>query len=477
MTGNPAAGGMAKYDLVVLGAGPAGEKGAARAAYFGKRVAIVDPHPRPGGTAVSTGGIPTKTLREGAIYLHGLGQSAIGVPPASMQDSWRVLMARKVQVSEFMTKAVERNLMRHGIERIHGRARLLQGHRVEVEKPGGGRVVLDADAVLLASGSRPWHPAGIPMDDPDVYDSDSILGIDGVPKSILVIGGGILGCEYASIFAALGSGVTIGDEGSHLPPALDVEMARVLAESFNANGIRIIPRAQISCVARVGDALEAQLADGRTLRAQKVLVAAGRRPHIEGLGLEEAGVELDRGGWVHVDDHYRTTAPGVFAAGDVIGPLGLASRAMEQARVAVSHAFGFEYKTEIDRFYPGYMFSIPEVAWVGLTEEQARAQGIDYEVGRSSFGTNAKARISGFPDGLVKLVFQVPDKTLLGVHIVGEVASELVHLGQFAIHEGSTIDRFIEATFAVPTRSEAYKYAAYDGLMRLDRRAGRRAAH
>jgi len=476
MTGERGAGRAVKYDLVVLGAGPAGEKGAAQAAYFGKRVAVVDPSPRPGGIAVSTGGIPTKALREGAVYLRGLGQRAIGVPPASAQDSWRVLMARKLEVSEFMTKAVERNLVRHGIERIHGQARLRPGRRVEVEQEGGKRLVLDADVVLLASGSRPRHPAGIPMDDPDVHDSDSILGIEGPPESILVIGGGALGCEYASIFAALGVRTTIVGERDHLPPALDVEVARVLAESFNAMGIRIIPMVKVSGVARVGGALEARLADGRTLRARKVLVAAGRCPRNDNLGLEEAGVDLDESGWVRVDDHYRTTAPGVFAAGDVMGPAGLASMAMEQARVAVCHAFGFAYKQATDRLHPGYMFSIPEAAWVGLTEEQTRAQGVAYEVGRSSFGSNAKARISGFPDGLVKLVFRVPDKTLLGVHILGELASELVHIGQFVMHEGSTIDRFIDATFAVPTRSEAYKYAAYDGLMRLARRAGPRTA-
>jgi NAD(P) transhydrogenase len=467
----------AKYHLVVLGAGPAGEKGAAQAAYFGKRVAIVDPNPRPGGIAVSTAGIPTKTLREGAIYISGLGQSVIGLPPASAADSWRLLMTRKLEVSEFMTKAVERNLVRHGIERIRGRARFLPGRRVEVDKvEGGEEVVLEADVVLLATGSRPRHPPGIPMDDPDVHDSESILGIERAPQSILVIGGGSLGCEYASIFAGLGVQVTVVDAGSHLLPALDVEMARVLAESFNSMGIRVIPMASVSSVAREGDALEASLADGRALRARKVLVAAGRRPQIEDLGLTEAGVDLDSDGWVGVDERYATTAPGVFAAGDVIGPLGLASMAMEQARVAVCHAFGFEYKQETDRFRPRYVFSIPEAAWVGLTEEQARASGIAYEVGRSSFGTNAKARISGFPDGLVKLVFRVPDKTVLGVHIVGELASELVHIGQFVMHEGGTIDRFIDATFAVPTRSEAYKYAAYDGLMRLARRTGPRTA-
>ncbi|HYB44368.1 MAG TPA: FAD-dependent oxidoreductase [Candidatus Methylomirabilis sp.] len=472
MTGEPEAGRAPRYDLVVLGAGPAGEKGAAQAAYFGKRVAVVDPSPRPGGTAVSTGGIPTKTLREGAIYLRGLGQSAFGVTGPSARDSWRVLMTRKLEVSEFMTKAVERNLVRHGIERICGRARFLAGRRVEVEKAGGVRVLLDGDVVLLASGSRPHHPPGIPMDDPDVHDSETILGIEEVPESMLVIGGGALGCEYASIFAALGVQVTIVGGGEHLLPALDVEMARVLAESFNAMGIRVIPNVKMSRVMRAGDALEGTLADGRTLRARKVLVAAGRRPRIEGLALGEVGVDLDESGWVQVDHHYRTTAPGVIAAGDVIGPLGLASMAMEQARVAVCHAFGFEYKKEIDRLHPSYMFSIPEAAWVGLTEEEARASGMAYEVGRSSFGTNAKARISGFPDGLVKLVFRVPDKTLLGVHILGELASELIHIGQFVMHEGSTIDRFIDATFAVPTRSEAFKYAAYDGLMRLARRAG-----
>jgi NAD(P) transhydrogenase len=232
----------------------------------------------------------------------------------------------------------------------------------------------------------------------------------------------------------------------------------------------------VSSVAREGGALEARLSDGRALRARKVLVAAGRRPQIDGLGLAEAGIEIDPGGWVQVDERYATTAPGVFAAGDVIGPLGLASTAMEQARVAVCYAFGFQYKKETDRFRPSYVFSIPEAAWVGFTEEQARASGIDYEVGRSSFGTNVKARISGFPDGLVKLVFRVPDKTLLGVHIVGELASELVHIGQFVMHEGGTIDRFIDAMFAVPTRSESYKYAAYDGLMRLARRARLRTA-
>jgi NAD(P) transhydrogenase len=325
--------------------------------------------------------------------------------------------------------------------------------------------------VLLASGSRPSHPPGVPLDDPDVHDSESILGIERAPESLLVLGGGAIGCEYASIFAAIGTRVTLVAARPQLIRALDVEMARVLAESFNGMGIRVLTGARVVGVERRGGTLEAQLADGRSLAVEKVLVAAGGRPCTEGLGLADAGVETDARGWVSVDERYATTAPGVCAAGDVIGPPGLASVGMEQARVAVCHAFGFEYKTATDRFWPTYVFSIPEVAWVGLAEEEAQASGLEYETGRSSFASNAKARISGFADGLLKLVFRVPDKSLLGVHIVGELASELIHIGQFVMHEGGTIDHFIDATFAVPTRSEAYKYAAYDGLMRLERRS------
>ncbi|MBV8360209.1 MAG: FAD-dependent oxidoreductase [Deltaproteobacteria bacterium] len=409
----------AKYDLIVIGAGPAGEKGAAQAAYFGKRVCLVDCHPRPGGIAVSTAGIPTKTMREGAVYLCGLGQSALaGGHP---HDPWPLLMARKIEVSELMTAAVERNLVRHGIERIQGRARLVSPGRVEIDQGRGEHLMVESEVVLLASGSRPRHPPEIPMDDPDVHDAENILEIEKAPESLLVIGSGPSGCEYASIFAALGTRVTIVG-GSHLLPSLDTEMAGVLAECFNAFGIRVIPMASVAAVARANGQLEARLSDGHNLRVQKVLVVVGRSPQTEGLGLEEAGIKLDSAGWVCVDNNYVTSASGVLAAGDVIGPPSLASIAMEQARVAICHAFGFEYKSATDRFPPTYIFSIPEVAWVGLTEEQARAAGISYEVGRCSFNTNAKARIEGFPDGLIKLVFRVSDKVLLGIHIVGELA-------------------------------------------------------
>ena len=312
------------------------------------------------------------------------------------------------------------------------------------------------------------------LKDPAVLDSESVLDIERLPSDLVVVGGGAVGCEYASIFGALGVRVTLLCRADQLLPSLDPELSRVLAESFNGMGIRVVPCSMVTSVARSGEILEIGLEGQKTLTTELVLVAVGRKARIEGLGLEESGVELGPEGNVKVDSNFQTTLDGVFAAGDVIGPPGLAATSMEQARVAMCHAFDFKFKEVVDPLCPTYVYSIPEVASVGISEVEAKSQGIDFEVGRTSFSNNAKARISGFADGLIKLVFRVSNKQLLGVHIVGELASELVHLGQFVLREGGTIDAFIDATFAVPTRSEAYKYAAYDGLMKLERRLGRK---
>jgi len=251
-----------KYDLIVIGSGPAGEKGAAQAAFFGKRVIVIDSLPRPGGLAVSTGGIPTKAMREGAIYLSGLGQKPAACNRRALYAPG-LLMARRVEASEIMTAAVERNLIRHGIERILGRAHFLLPRQVEVDTLKGERVLLEAEVVFLASGSRPHHPTNIPMNLPGVYDSENVLDIDQVPESLIVIGGGAVGCEYASIFAALGAHVAIVG-GGHLLPTLDAEMSGMLAECFNSMAIRVILATSVVGVERVGSALQARLADRRT---------------------------------------------------------------------------------------------------------------------------------------------------------------------------------------------------------------------
>jgi NAD(P) transhydrogenase len=462
-----------RYDMVVIGSGPAGEKAAAQAAYFGKRVAVVEHAPRPGGAVVSTAGVPTKTLRETALYITGFRRRDVyGVslhldPEATLER----LRSRTAEVVETMTTAVERNLERHGIELVRGRATLAPDRTVVVRGPDGGERALAADVVLIASGSHPFHPPGVPFDDPDVYDSEQILTMDRPFKSLAVVGRGIVGCEYASIFTALGVEVTVVG-GGPLAEMLDAELSRLLAEAFERAGMRLLlgKGKGRPAVARDDRGMAVTLPDGEVLRPEKVLMASGRAGNTDGLGLEAAGVALDRRGRVVVDATYRTTAPGIYAAGDVVGRPELASVSMEQGRVAACYAFGIPFKDTVDPLAPYGVYSIPEAGMAGLTEEAAAEQGIDYEVGRGWFRANARATIAGADDGLVKLVFARADRRLLGVHVLGDNAAELVHLGQAALHFGAGIDYFIHTTFNLPTQSEAYKYAAYDGLQRLQGR-------
>ncbi|HWC69790.1 MAG TPA: Si-specific NAD(P)(+) transhydrogenase [Actinomycetota bacterium] len=456
-----------RYDLVVIGAGPAGEKAAAQAAYFGKRVAVVERAEVPGGTPATTGGIPTKTIREAALYLTGFRRREIygvglDLPP---EISLERIRERAEDVVELGIATVQQNLERHGIELVRGEARLGAGRSVVVR--GYDECTLVGDVVLIATGSRPYRPATIPFDDPAVDDSESILEVDRIPRSLVVVGGGPVGCEYASLLAALRVDVTLIDSGERLLPFMDAEISEVLAESFTQIGIRLVLGQGVATIGRTDERLAVTLADGEILNPERVLFAAGRAGNTDELGLTEAGIDRDARGRIVVDEHYRTSADGIYAAGDVIGPPALASVSMEQGRVAICHAFDIPFKESVDPTPPYGVYSIPEVAMVGMSEAAAAAEGIDHEVGRAWFAHNTRARIAGTTEGLVKLVFRRDDRTLVGCHIVGDIASELVHLPQAVLHAGGTIDRFIHTTFNVPTYSEAFKYAAYDGLQRL----------
>jgi NAD(P) transhydrogenase len=336
-----------------------------------------------------------------------------------------------------------------------------------VRSNGGAQRVLRAGVILLATGSRPLRPPEIPFEDPDVHDSETIIGLDRIPRTMVIIGGGPVGCEYASVFTALGVEVTLVDLADRLLPFMDAEISDVLASAFAAMGIRLRLGSEVGTVGRVRGELRVTLADGERLHPDKVLFAAGRAAGTEGLGLGEAGVKTDTRGQVVVDETYRTTAAGIYAAGDVIGPPALASVSAEQGRVAACHAFGIPFKDTVDPLPIHGVFSIPEVAMVGMTEEEARETGIDHEVGRGWFQHSPRAQIAGATHGLIKLVFRRADGRLLGIHILGEIASELIHQGQAAIASGEPIDTFIHRTFNIPTYSETYKYAAYDGLQRL----------
>lgn len=457
------------FDMIVIGAGPAGEKAAAQAAYFGHRVAVVDRAESPGGSAVRLAGVPTKTLRETALYITGFRRRETYGLGLQLHPSLALerLMARTAEVIATRTESVRANLDRHGVQLFRGAARLGPSRSVIVRSQGGPERTHQAGVILIATGSRPLRPPEIPFDDPDVHDSESIIDLDRIPRTMVVIGGGPVGCEYASVFTALDVEVTLLDRADRLLPFMDAEISDVLARAFARMGMRLVLGSG-GTVERVGGELRVRLAGGERLRPEKVLFAAGRAGNTEGLGLEEAGVDSDSRGRIVVDATYRTTAEGIYAAGDVIGPPALASVSMEQGRVAACHAFGIPFKETVDPLPPYGVYSIPEVAMVGMTEDEAREEGIDCEVGRGWFEHSPRAQIAGSTEGLIKLVFRRDDRRLLGVHIVAEIAGELIHHGQGAIGCGEAIDTFIHRTFNVPTFGETYKYAAYDGLQRLE---------
>lgn len=457
--------------MVAIGSGPAGEKSAALAAYFGKRVAVVESAERPGGAPVNRGGIPTKTLRETALYLTGFRrQEVYGLGfHVSPEFALERLRSRAARVSEVMGEEVRRNLQRQGIDLFRGTGVLEEGRTVTVTGADGTVSTLRAEMILLAPGSHPFRPPGIPFDDPDVYDSDTILELDAIPGSMTVIGGGPVGCEYASIFAALGVQVTVIDAADRILTQVDDEIAALAREAFAEMGIRFRLGSPGARIERVDGTLTVTLSDGEVLSPDKVLFAAGRVGNTDGLGLERAGVELDERRRIVVDEHFRTTAPGVYAAGDVIGPPALASVSAEQGRIAACHAFAVPFDLTLDWLPPVGVYSIPELASVGMSEADAAAAGIDYEVGRAQFVHNARSQIVGTTQGMIKLLLDRGDKRLIGVHIVGDEASELVHIGQAVMHAGGTIDQLVHTTFNIPTRSEAYKYAGYDALQNLAR--------
>ncbi len=461
-----------RFDLVVVGSGPAGEKGANQAAYFDHSVAVVERRSEPGGAAIAVSGVPVKALRDTAVYLTGWSRRDVyGVGISLAPDLiMNRLRARTTDVVTAMTAAVRENLQSHGVELVRGEARLGPDRTVIVRTEEGDERVLRARVILLATGSRPHHPVDVPFDDPDVHDSETILSIERLPERMMVVGGGPVGSEYASIFAALGVEVTLVDRGRRLLPLLDSEMSEALAESMKRSGARLMLGAQVESVGRDADGLIVRV-DGEPLRPQIVLHAVGRAGNVEALGLAAAGVRADERGRVSVDRNFQTTVRGIYAAGDITGPPGLASVAMEQARVAMCRAFDIPFKEALDPAVPTGIYTLPEVSMVGLTEEAARAAGEEVETGRSFFDANARARIAGSTEGLLKLVFRVEDRRILGAHILGEEATELIHIAQAVLHQGGTIDEFIDTTFNFPTRADAYKYAAYDGLQRLRARA------
>lgn len=458
------------FDLVVIGGGPAGEKGAVQAAYFGKRVAVVEREREPGGAAVHTGTLPSKTLRETALYLSGRRSRALYGVAVELEARGMLhgLMRRKHAIAEAESARIRQNLARHQVELIEGHARLLAPHQVCVTAPDGSVRTLTAKVVLIATGTKPRQPDGIDFASPLIHDSDEVLLIEELPRSLTILGAGVIGCEYACMFAALGIPVELVEARDEILGFMDRELVGALERAMAELGVtlRLGQAWGAVTLGADGQSVHTQLGS-ETLVTHHLLFAAGRTGCTADLGLEHVGVKPNARGLLEVDEHYRTAAPYVLAAGDVIGFPALASTSMEQARVAVCHAFGFDYKLSVSGTLPYGIYTIPELSSVGESEESARAAGLEVVVGRAFFRENARGQITGDTEGITKLVVDRNTRKVVGVHVFGERASELVHIGHTALMAGATVDLFIEMVFNFPTLAETYKYAAYACLAQL----------
>src|SRR6267142_22494 len=470
--------GTEQFDLVIIGCGPAGEKAGAQAAYFGKRVAVIERAGVPGGSCINTGTVPSKTLRESALYFSGLGQRGLYGIDYSLKENLTVhdFMHHEREVVEMERQRILKNLELHNIEYVQGQAAFADAHTIAVTSgtasnatTGNGRSTrkLRGEVVLITTGSKPHRPAEISFDDVHTFDSDTFLQMERIQKSLVVIGGGVIGCEYGSIFMALGVKVTLVDGRDKLLPFLDTEISDRLRDRLKELGMEFWFNERPVKVENSASGATLHMKSGKKLETEAALFAAGRRAAVDGLALEKAGLALNDRGYIPVDEHYQTGVPNIYAAGDVIGFPALASTSMEQGRVAVCHAFGFQYKQRVASMLPMGIYTIPEISAAGETEDSCKEKRIDHCVGRAHYSNNARGHITGDTAGLLKLIFSPADKKLLGLSIIGESATELVHIGMMVLDNGLTINEFIDQVFNYPTLSEMYKYAAYDGLGNL----------
>jgi NAD(P) transhydrogenase len=378
-------------------------------------------------------------------------------------------MHHEREVVDMERRRILKNLSLHHIEVVRGQATFVDPHTVAVSSADGTRQLsqLKAEIILISTGSKPHRPPEIAFDDIHTFDSDTFLQMDRIPKSLAVIGGGVIGCEYASIFKALGVDVTLVDGRDRLLPFLDNEISDRLRDRLAILGMHFWFNERPVKTENSASGVRLTMKNGKILETDAALFAAGRRAAADGLALEKAGLSLNDRGYIPVDEHYRTAVPHIYAAGDVIGFPALASTSMEQGRVAVCHAFGLKYKERVASLLPMGIYTIPEISAAGETEESCKEKKIDYVVGRALYSNNARGHITGDTAGMLKLLFARTDKKLLGVSIIGENATELIHIGMMVLDNGFTLDEFIEQVFNYPTLSELYKYAAYDGLGNL----------
>ena len=466
---------MAKFDLLVIGSGPSGQRAAVSAIKRGKHVALVEMRSVVGGVCINTGTIPSKTMREAVLHLSGYNYRSIyGMNYRVKEKITMADLAFRVQhVIKTEIDVTEAQLSRNGVEVVNGIARFEDDHHIHVEGTRGSNTY-EADNIVIAVGTRPASSPTVPINGRTIINSDQVLDLADLPKSLIVVGGGVVGVEYTCMFAALGVRVTLIEKRPRLLEFADQEIIEAL--SYHLRDARVTMRLgeEVASVEELPDktGVVANLESKKRVSGDALLYAVGRQGNIDELNLQGAGIEADKRGRITVDKDFRTRVPHIYAVGDVIGFPALASVSMEQGRIAAARAFGDDSIQSNPSFYPYGIYTIPEISFIGKTEEQLTEEDVPYEVGVAYYREIARGQIRGDTTGRLKLIFHRETKQVLGVHIIGEGAAELVHIGQAVMALNGTVEYFIDTVFNYPTLAECYKAAAFTGINRLARIEG-----
>jgi len=452
------------YDLLVIGSGPAGQRAAIQAAKVGRKAAVIERR-QLGGVSVNRGTIPSKTLREAVVYLTGLSQRDVYGESYRVKDEItpQDLAVRTRRVIEREIDIVRNQLTRNHVQVLQGTARFVDPHTVAFGMP---EQRVSGESIVIATGTRPAHPKDVAFDNRTILDSDGLLLLDHIPPTVLVVGAGVIGIEYASMFAALGAKVTVVEQRARLLEFCDGQIAEGLQYHLRDLGVTFRFGEAVVAVERKDGGTVTRLESGKLIPAETVLYSAGRQGATRDLELENAGLDAEKRGRIDVDDEFRTGVPHIFAAGDVIGSFGLAATAMEQGRLASCHALGVPAHA-MSGLIPIGIYTIPEISFVGRTEEQLTEESMPYEVGLARYRELARGQILGDSYGLLKLIVSLDDHRILGVHVLGTSATELVHIGQAVMAGGGTVHQLVDSVFNYPTLAEGYKVAALDATNKL----------
>jgi len=461
---------MRTYDLIVIGSGPAGQRAAIQGAKSGKSVAVIEQREIVGGACINTGTIPSKTIREAVLHLSGFQYQGIYGINYHVKEKITIadLGFRVNQVIKTEVDVTQAQLTRNGVEVIYARASFLDATHVRLVSARGQSDV-EAPSILIATGTRPASSPTVPINGRNIINSDQILDMPEIPKTFIVVGGGVIGVEYTCMFAILGSRVILVEKRPRLLEFADQEMVEALSYNLRDHRVTMRLNEEVASVEEApGGGVVANLKSNKRIAGDALLYAVGRQGNVDELNLPAAGLEADGRGRITVDENYQTKVPHIFAAGDVIGFPSLASVSMEQGRIAAARAFGIEIESN-RATYPYGIYTIPEISFIGKTEEQLTDEDVPYEVGLAYYRETARGQIRGDTTGRLKLIFHRETRELLGVHIIGEGASELLHIGQAVMILKGTVNYFVDTVFNYPTLAECYKMAAFNGINKLTR--------